>query len=360
MAKKVQLETHDNYRIIAISDIHGSTHLLDTLLPKLNLSPKDILIILGDFVNKGGDSYRSLKRISELRKRENTIVLKGNHELFMHRVLASEEAFEGIYDFLLEDHYETLIHSVLKTKGMRLQDFSSSVEAHRFLQKHFGDDLRFLPELPIMAENEDFIFVHGGYDPDFTEDDEAKFLKNDHYNERAKKNDKTVIVGHWPASNLRTDRICNRPYFNHEKKIITIDGGKGVKVSGELNAFIIEKRDGHITYDYVQQNDFEMRTIVKKHGFKKEETFQIGYPDAEIEVVEPGSRMSRCRHVSTGAEFSVFNDLLTDKQELKTTYVNNFLNLEAGADVHLVRSFGSCSLVKHEDEFGWVWTEQIG
>ena len=81
-------------------------------------------------------------------------------------------------------------------------------------------------------------------------------MKYDNYNLLGKKIKKKVVVGHWPSALLRETKFTNLPFINDEKNIINIDGGLGVKVSGELNAFIIEKKNSKIAYNCVQANGF--------------------------------------------------------------------------------------------------------
>ena len=58
-------------RIIAVSDVHGHLNHLIQLLKKINYSGDDILVIVGDIVDKGPDSLRTLQYVMELAKRES-------------------------------------------------------------------------------------------------------------------------------------------------------------------------------------------------------------------------------------------------------------------------------------------------
>ena len=72
----VNIDVSDNYRIIAISDIHGHYDILKGLMKKVDLRDEDFLVIIGDFINKGSNSYKTYKYIEELSKRKNTFILK--------------------------------------------------------------------------------------------------------------------------------------------------------------------------------------------------------------------------------------------------------------------------------------------
>ncbi len=144
---------------------------------------------------------------------------------------------------------------------------------------NFKDEFEFMHTLPVILFADDFIFVHGGYDEDVDIAlDEGKLLKFDNYNELSSINKSKVIVGHWPTANMRSDVNTNVPLFNDEKNIISIDGGIGVKTSGELNALIIEKKNGDINIDYIQENHFIRKVIKESHTFREEEKFLSTIP----------------------------------------------------------------------------------
>ena len=61
-----------------IPDVHGCNKTLKKLLKKLNLQKDDKLIFLGDYIDRGPDSYGVLQTVCNLPC--ETILLKGNHE----------------------------------------------------------------------------------------------------------------------------------------------------------------------------------------------------------------------------------------------------------------------------------------
>lgn len=60
-----------------ISDIHGEYELFCRLLDKIKFLDNDVLIVLGDMIDKGNESIRVLKKIYPL---DNAICILGNHE----------------------------------------------------------------------------------------------------------------------------------------------------------------------------------------------------------------------------------------------------------------------------------------
>lgn len=361
--KIIKIDKTDNYKIVAISDIHGHVEHAKKLIAKVSLKASDYLIIIGDFINRGPDSYKTYEFIQNLSKRPNTIILKGNHESFIYNSLNDEERLDIFLEYFKKPHYKTIIDDFVQLSNFDFHNCHSSKEFQKNVFDNHSIALDFMKSLPVMVKFDEFIFVHGGYDSSFRlPQDEGKFLKYDNYNKLSDVNDKMVVVGHWPASNLRHTILTNLPLFNTQKNIITIDGGLGVKTSGELNAFIIEKKNGQIHYDCLQQNDFELKTINKGHKFEKEKTIIVNYPHFEVEVSKKGERISLCRHKKTNQYLSVFNSLLEtngDKTTLKTIYVNKFFNLNPGEIVEVCKTYDDCVLIKHDNEFGWILKEQL-
>jgi serine/threonine protein phosphatase 1 len=70
-------------RTIAIGDIHGCRHAFDILLEELRPASDDLVITLGDYVDRGPDSRGVIERLIKLRHECALKPLKGNHELMM-------------------------------------------------------------------------------------------------------------------------------------------------------------------------------------------------------------------------------------------------------------------------------------
>lgn len=70
-------------KIFAMSDIHGCLQAFETALELVDLSGDNKLILLGDYVHSGPDSYGVLNKIMELQIKygvEKVVALMGNHE----------------------------------------------------------------------------------------------------------------------------------------------------------------------------------------------------------------------------------------------------------------------------------------
>src|SRR5689334_11414198 len=78
-------------RLLAIGDIHGNLKALDTLLATIALQPEDVLVTLGDYVDRGPDSRGVLDRLIELNRSAQLIALRGNHDELMLQARDGEE-----------------------------------------------------------------------------------------------------------------------------------------------------------------------------------------------------------------------------------------------------------------------------
>jgi serine/threonine protein phosphatase 1 len=68
-------------KIFAVGDIHGCFVHLQDLLGKIPIGKNDILLFLGDYIDRGPDSYEVVETLCRLKKGSAKVIcLKGNHE----------------------------------------------------------------------------------------------------------------------------------------------------------------------------------------------------------------------------------------------------------------------------------------
>jgi len=145
-------------RKFIIGDIHGCFDELTELLEKAGLTDEDLLISLGDIVDRGSKS----KEVYEyLRNRPNTMVLMGNHERkHLNGILSYAQdivkvQFGADYASFLEwlaslgYYYETeeaiIVHAAfehdLPLNAQKPEVLSGSTAGERFLEKKYGTAL---------------------------------------------------------------------------------------------------------------------------------------------------------------------------------------------------------------------------
>jgi serine/threonine protein phosphatase 1 len=82
-------------RTLAIGDIHGCATALHTLLEAVRPGRDDVLITLGDYVDRGPDSNRVLETLIKLESQTQLKPLIGNHEILFLDALARRIDPEG-------------------------------------------------------------------------------------------------------------------------------------------------------------------------------------------------------------------------------------------------------------------------
>ena len=138
-------------RIFAIGDIHGCLEKLITLMNKIPIdSDRDVLLFIGDYIDRGDESKEVVDYLVELKKKiKSTVFLLGNHEHMFLDYLSGR----NIQPFLYNGGQKTLDsyaggHRVTSHKDPRIV----------FPQEH----LDFFNALQPYYEVEEYIFVHAG------------------------------------------------------------------------------------------------------------------------------------------------------------------------------------------------------
>ena len=67
-------------RVLVISDIHGNLPFLKGLLKKVQFSTDDILLVLGDILEKSTGGLDTLRYLMDLRRTHTLFFLQGNCE----------------------------------------------------------------------------------------------------------------------------------------------------------------------------------------------------------------------------------------------------------------------------------------
>ncbi len=135
-------------RLIAIGDIHGRLSKLEGLIDKIAPQENDQIIFLGDYIDRGPESYQVVEYVKKFKKLfKLTLTLRGNHEDFVVSL------FKGNMSQYLRNIW-------LEDNGGKLT-LSSYKKAGHFLKIHQD----FFMSLPVYYETEKYIFCHAGVRP---------------------------------------------------------------------------------------------------------------------------------------------------------------------------------------------------
>jgi serine/threonine protein phosphatase 1 len=111
-------------RTIAVGDIHGCSAAIDALLNAIRPRPEDVIVTLGDYIDRGPDSKGALERLIELARRCRLVPLLGNHEEMLFEAMADSfplEFFLGVGGDAILDSYGPVVTWVCAGLRVRQQ-----------------------------------------------------------------------------------------------------------------------------------------------------------------------------------------------------------------------------------------------
>src|SRR5947199_263996 len=85
-------------RTIAIGDIHGCSKALDAVLDAIAVRPDDVVVTLGDYIDRGPDSKGVLDRLIDLAGRCHLVPILGNHDQMLLEVRSGKYPVQWFLD----------------------------------------------------------------------------------------------------------------------------------------------------------------------------------------------------------------------------------------------------------------------
>lgn len=187
-------------RILVVSDIHGHLPFFQALMDKVALAPSDILIPLGDFLEKGRDSLALLRHLMELSQTHTLRPICGNCDELVLNFFETDEMDRRFFDSYLPRHPESAIRQMAREGGFEQLEDLPRLRAD--LRAAFPREWAWLKTLPTILETEHLVFVHGGVPSleGMERLERWRCMKNDDFLGQGHAFDKWVIVGHWPVT----------------------------------------------------------------------------------------------------------------------------------------------------------------
>lgn len=334
-------------RIIVVSDIHCGLVLFKELLKKVALTEDDTLIILGDFLQRGPDNIQTLDYIKKLVHRPNTYVLSGNHEHYICSLLENRY-LDRLEYHMNHIHYGCILKAWIKCQQITYKDLEDLQVKIKALYK---SDLDFLKSLPYVLETDDYIFVHGGINGSLEHSTSWDLLSTPEFLLKGHLEKRMVIVGHWPVQNYKESSMSGDIIIDKEKRIISLDGGFGVKKSGQINALVIDQ-----SFNVFSMDGLKSISLNKNIASKHEKVVKLDYQDKVFTLIEQGEAFSTVKKNSTGEIFLLINEYLeTDFED----YISLFIYGNKGDQGKLIREVGDYALIKISGEIGWVKRQDI-
>ena len=343
-------------RILVVSDIHGHFPFFQALMDKVALAPSDILIPLGDFLEKGRDSLALLRHLMELSQTHTLRPICGNCDELVLNFFETDEMDRRFFDSYLPRHPESAIRQMAREGGFEQLEDLPRLRAD--LRAAFPREWAWLKTLPTILETEHLVFVHGGV-PSLERMEELErwsCMKNDNFLGQGRRFDKWVVVGHWPVTLYREDIPSSAPIIDRERKIISIDGACVLKVDGQLNALMLPSEESEDFAWTAWDGLPEARALDGQPA--SEHSLNIRWGRSALELLEEGEELSLCRHLETGRQIYILNAYLRRDPEKglwcedSTDYC---LPVEAGEVLTVVRRTKTGALCKKNGVTGWYF-----
>lgn len=183
-------------RYIAFGDIHGMFDEFMELWNSTDIQENDIIVFLGDYIDRGPKSKEVLDFLMNLSVRNEVVFLRGNHEdMMLHRLISYNMA----YCWLTNGGVEAL-----KSFG---------TDQINGIPNEYISWLKNNTRLYYQPDNTNLLFVHAGINPNFPLDEQAEselmWIRDEFINYKGDFGVK-VIHGHTPSMNkvdVRPNRI---------------------------------------------------------------------------------------------------------------------------------------------------------
>lgn len=295
-------------RIIAVSDVHGNLDFFRGLMDQVGLNPSDILVLVGDLLEKGPDSLALLRYVMELSRTHTVYPLCGNCDGLVLRFFETDELDQRFYSAYLPIHPESTIRQLAEELGF--PDWRDFPGLRAALRESYPEIRAWLRGMPTILETEHLLFVHGGV-PSLEHMETLnrwKCMKNDDFLGQGHRFDKYVVVGHWPVTLYHSKIPSAAPLFAREQNIISIDGGCVLKLDGQLNALIFPAEDS-AEFTWQAYDGLPVYTALDRQE-ASDDSINIRWGRSDLELLEPGEELSRCRHLESGRELYILTSYL--------------------------------------------------
>lgn len=130
-------------RTLAIGDIHGGFKALKQVLERADVTEKDQLIFLGDYVDGWSESASIIQFLMELSQKQDCIFIKGNHDAWTEDWLS----FGNAPDVWLFNGGQSTVDSY---SNYPLEELEAHLEFFQRMKNYYVDE-------------ENRLFIHAGY-----------------------------------------------------------------------------------------------------------------------------------------------------------------------------------------------------
>ena len=204
--------------LFAIGDIHGCLSQLTTLHKKILTHDKfdvknDLLIYLGDYIDRGNNTKEVINQILKLKNNKiKTINLMGNHDEFMIDFLFNKKNdIKNWLNFGVDQTFRSYDIEIVEFIKDGFEDDVIDKLRNELLEKMNATHINFFKNLEVTHSTEKYLFVHAGIDPQKKLSEQTKkdylWSRSSDFFHKDFKAEKKIIHGHTPEKD-----VINHPY----------------------------------------------------------------------------------------------------------------------------------------------------
>ena len=190
LEENIQNAIDSGANVWVLGDVHGYFKTLETLLATLELKGDDIVVLLGDLIDRGP---RSAHLVKYVRESDNTHTIRGNHEQMMIEGFDEKSFFKNLnIDSRIWYH-----NGGIDTEASYIRLYGSEKRAY----EEAANDVKWMQQLATEIVLDDWRLVHGGYDQNHDVEGQGEDIhmyarKQFYTSKKAIDPKRTILFGH--------------------------------------------------------------------------------------------------------------------------------------------------------------------
>ena len=230
LCKSFIFENKEYKRLFVMGDLHGKYDKAIDVLRQVDIQDDDLLIMLGDYTDRGKQNIKCENLMLQLFKQDNVRCLMANHEFMLiehmmimtHRVTKkvlrlkeldtlTDEQWDIIIDYMKDLTYDGDIYHFNGGTATLDEVNESNIE----LFKQYLKTIVKLPKkIRLTVGDQEYFIVHAGIDPKVNLSEQnindLLWIRESFYNQYD--GDAIIVIGHTPVQSIFDDNI---PHFRN-------------------------------------------------------------------------------------------------------------------------------------------------
>ena len=358
----------DGRRVLMLSDVHAHADGLRAILDQAGFCRDDILVIVGDLIEKGPQSLKTLRLVMELCRDHTVYPVMGNVDLWRLEYWETadpEKWREWAASSINCKKWwgSSLLHEMCAELGTELTPETDTVPLIPVIRARFRPEMDFIARMPVLLETQRMIFVHGGIPHERLEElagaDAFPLLKFDDFYNAGLSFQKYVVAGHTPAVLYSKTYPDYRPVIDKQRRIISLDGACRVKYEGQLNLLTIpDWRSDDFTL-YTWDHLPVITALDAQASSDPEKARYIRWNDHAIELLRKGEEISQVLYHSQPMDVPT-RFIFDHNGVLSCTDTTDYvIGTEPGDRLYLALRLSDRCYVKKNSVSGWYFGRYV-